>query len=48
VHGSLSFESYHLFLSLLVMVVQFRVGGLGVTSMNRYMDQDRSGQPKLK
>jgi hypothetical protein len=34
--------------SLLVVVVQFRVGGLGVTSMNTYMDQDRSGQPKLK
>jgi hypothetical protein len=50
----ISYPSYHLSFinvhdSLLVMVVvQFRVGGLGVTSMNKYMDQYHSGQPNLK
>jgi hypothetical protein len=50
----ISYPFYHLSFinvhdSLLVMVVvQFRVVGLGVTSMNTYMDQDRSGQPNLK
>jgi hypothetical protein len=35
-------------LILLMLVVEFKVGGLGVTSMNTYMDEDPSGQPKLK
>jgi hypothetical protein len=43
----LSFINVHDSL-LLMVVVHFRVGGLGVTSMNTYMDQDRSGQPNLE